>query len=275
MSMLVDDDTPYGTYSPDFFQSLVLWLARHTLLGRGRARSKLRHALLKYSELPIDGSLFGLPMRCYLRGNLCEWKAFIKPSAFDPIERKVISDALRRPNAILVDVGANSGVIALAAVSIARPDARVIAIEPHPVSYRRLAFNLGKSGHPGALAIHAAIGDEDTDVDLAGEDLSVVAVNRMGNGHGFKVRMRCLHGLLQENNVDHIDLLKVDVEGYEGEVFSAFLSTAPRRLYPAVIIIEHLARMTWSFDCIGALKKCGYEVTNIAGNNTILKRKFD
>ena len=48
---------------------------------------------------------------------------------------------------VFVDVGANVGTYAHGAGAPCRADGKVIAIEPHPVTHARLAFNNAASGY--------------------------------------------------------------------------------------------------------------------------------
>ena len=48
---------------------------------------------------------------------------------------------MRRDGGVFVDVGANVGTYALALAQHVGASGKVIAIEPHPVTHARLAFN--------------------------------------------------------------------------------------------------------------------------------------
>jgi FkbM family methyltransferase len=260
----------YGAFAPDLLTRLLLGLARHTPLGRGGSRTLIRNFLRKHHNGPIDGTMFGTPVRCYLDENRCEWKAFLNPALFDPEERALVADVVARPGAVFLDIGANIGVHTLAASRAAAPDARLIAFEPHPVTFGRLAFNLAQCGHKGALALQVALSDKDGYAMLGGEDLSLRSL--VGAQDGPQVRTRPLVDCLAELGITRIDAMKIDVEGHEGAVLGPFLEAAPDSLVPKLVIIEHLGTQHWDFDCIAALQSRGMVISHKVGNNTILIR---
>jgi FkbM family methyltransferase len=61
------------------------------------------------------------------------------------------------PGAVVVDAGANVGLFTLR-VKAQRPDARVVAIEPMPDTFRALRANLEHHGHDDVLAYELALG---------------------------------------------------------------------------------------------------------------------
>ncbi|MGE3245033.1 MAG: FkbM family methyltransferase [Beijerinckiaceae bacterium] len=263
-------EAAYGAYRPDLLSRLLVGLARHTPFGRGGARNLIRTILRNRNDGPLDGHMFGLPVRCHLDENRCEWKAFLKPSMFDPLERAAVASVMDRDEAVFLDIGANIGVHSLAAAAKARADARIVAFEPHPVTFGRLAFNLAQCGHDGALAVQTALGDEDGYATLGGDDLSLRSLGLEGDGP--QVRVRPLVDCLADLGIAHIDAMKIDVEGYEDRVMRHFLHHASDDLLPRLVIIEHLGRAAWNFDCIAALEARGMRVERTAGNNTFLSR---
>lgn len=266
----VCDAAPWGAYRPGPFERLLLILTRHSPLGRGRMRGRI-HTLLKARHPgPLDCTLYGQRMRAYLDGNRCEWKAVLNPGQFDPQERALIARALDKPAAVMLDIGANVGVHALAAAASARPDARIIVFEPHPETFRRLACNLALSDFKGFTAMPFALGAGEGYATMSGDDLSLATLAIPGEGP--RVRVRALADCLAELAIDHVDVMKIDVEGYEGEVLRPFLETAPDALVPGLVIIEHFPKNTWEFDCIAALEGRGLKVIARAGNNAILQK---
>lgn len=267
---LVDDAAPYGAYALGPAGRLLLSLCRNTPLGRGKAKWMARDLIVSRHGKIVDASLYGSPARFYLEGNLCEWKAFIKPDLYDPTERRLIAQAMDRPNAVFLDIGANVGVYSIAAARAARADARIVAFEPHPVTFRRLKFNADHCRFHKVEAMQMALGDHDGVAHIAADDLSLSSV--LGAGGGVEVPMRRLLTCLADLKIDHIDVLKIDVEGYEDHVLGDFLDHAPDALIPRTIIIEDLGRHLWRRDCIDMLLARGMKITGRKNNNTFLSR---
>jgi FkbM family methyltransferase len=121
---------------------------------------------------------------------------------------------------IIVDLGANIG--AATAFFLERfPSARVVAVEPDPATYRKLAANLGLE--PRVTLIHAAVmGQPSTHADLfaskASWDSRVVPEPRRET---VRVPAGTLEQILQRIGVGRVDILKIDVEGMEHEIFAS------------------------------------------------------
>ena len=265
---LVDDRSKIGTYALSRLHSMLLFACRHTPLGRGRGKWIARDFILRNHGEIVDSTLYGSPARFYLRGNLCEWKAFVKPKSYDPLERKLVKRAMEKHDAVFIDIGANIGMYSISAAKDARLDARIIAFEPHPITFRRLQFNVKKLPLPLIQLYQVALGDRDGLTQLSTNDLSFSSVLNAGDGEG--VPMRRLLTCLSELDVNHIDVLKIDVEGFEDYVLGDFLDNAPSNLIPKTVIIEDLARQNWKRDCIEMFEKRGMKIIGRKNNNTFL-----
>jgi FkbM family methyltransferase len=113
----------------------------------------------------------------------------------------------------IVDLGANCG---LTSVYYANkyPKARIIAVEPEETNYHCLVRNV--SQYPNVVPIRAAVWNKDGEVSTV--DVGNDWACQVSEGSGCRaITMRTL---MAETGVDSIDLLKVDIEGAEKEIFS-------------------------------------------------------
>lgn len=118
----------------------------------------------------------------------------------------------------MVDVGANIGSLSVLASVIVGKSGRVVAIEPHPRTYKYLEANLHLNKVQNCHMINVAIGTENGVCllsDMKGDDQNKIAKD----GCGFEVPMRRLDDIC--SSLPHIHLLKVDTEGYESFVFQS------------------------------------------------------
>jgi FkbM family methyltransferase len=119
--------------------------------------------------------------------------------------------------ASIVDLGANTG---LAACWLLRrfPAARLVAVEPHPGNLAVLRRNLAAFGDRVRI-VGACIGAKERRVALVGarEDGYRMLDVRDGDADTAVVTMETVFAKL---GCDRIDLLKVDVEGAEAELFA-------------------------------------------------------
>ena len=163
------------------------------------------------------------PRAVFLRGHA--HPVWIRPDSTDVMTLREIFIArdydfpVHREIRTIIDAGANIG---LSTVFFAHkyPRARVVAIEPEAANFALLQQNT--RGYANVVALHAALWSE------TGE----VALDDPGRGeHGFVTREAgptgdithveavTISDVMERQALDHVDLLKVDIEGAEKEVF--------------------------------------------------------
>jgi FkbM family methyltransferase len=152
---------------------------------------------------------------------------------------------------------------------------KVIAIEPHPVPHARLAFNRAASGFTQVVLVAAAAGPADGElmIETDGDNLGAShIVSGKGSGNAIRVPSLRLQRILGDAGVDHVDALKIDVEGFEDRVLTGFFKEAPPSLWPRAVVIEHLSRHEWRDDCIADMRARGYAEAGRTRSNTLLLR---
>lgn len=123
---------------------------------------------------------------------------------------------------VIVDAGANIG---MAAVFYANkfPESRIVAVEPDPSNYRVLKKN--SAPYQNIVAINAALWRDNRQLDILdpGMGHSTFQTREVDNctvAEGRQlVRGVRLDTLLKDLGIGYVDLLKVDIEGSEKEVF--------------------------------------------------------
>ena len=124
---------------------------------------------------------------------------------------------LSREPTVIVDAGANIG---LSTVYFAAryPQAQILAIEPEPQNFKLLQKNT--STYKNVKAIMAALWWKNTRVNVkiteADSEPWAFHVEESANG---AVPAVTLPTLLRHNGIGHVDILKIDVEGAEREIF--------------------------------------------------------
>jgi FkbM family methyltransferase len=151
----------------------------------------------------------------------------------------------------------------------------VIAIEPHPVTHARLAFNNKASTCTQVRLVAAAAGPSDGEltIETDGDNLGASHVVTGAASHqAIKVPSLRLQRILDEADVSQVDALKIDVEGFEDRVLVGFFAEAPAALWPRAVVIEHLSRNEWLEDCIADMLARGYVEKGKTRSNTLLAR---
>ena len=148
----------------------------------------------------------------------------------------------------------------------------MIAVEPHPVTHARLAFNRAASGFTQVKLVAAAAGPSDGElmIETDGDNLGashIVRANRRPRHQGAVVAAAAYP---RRGRCGHVDALKIDVEGYEDRVLTGFFKQAPQSLWPRAVVIEHLSRSEWQDDCIADMVSRGYVETGRTRSNTLL-----
>jgi hypothetical protein len=95
-------------------------------------------------------------------------------------------------------------------------------------------------------------------------------VSGTGSGNAIKVPSLRLERILGDAGVNHVDALKIDVEGFEDRVLTNFFKQAPSSLWPRAVVIEHLSRNEWQDDCIADMRARGYAEMGRTRSNTFL-----
>ncbi len=269
---------PFGENTPNLVVQLLIWLSRHTLMGHGRLRKITRSLVEKLHVGPVDTHLWGVPMRMNPHTNMSERKPMFRLDRYDPKERAFMHQILQQSNQpVMIDIGAHIAIYSLDAVLNGPQRTRAIAIEPQPQLNQHIRFNIGAikaSGNQAIDNLHllgCAIGPENGVARLEIPDGAHLA--HVVEEGGIEVPMKTLLSVLEEQKIDHIDFLKIDIEGYEGEALGPFLEHADDTLLPTGIVMEHLHMDEWNCDIHGLLAKRGYRENLRTRSNAIWTRE--
>jgi FkbM family methyltransferase len=264
---------PFGAFTPTRAQAAIISLAQGSKLKRGAFRPMLSRLVNLLRAGPVDVQYQGAAFRFYHQASATERGALFNP---DYNLKELDFLRARTPvGGVFVDVGANVGTYAMVLARHVGAEGKVIAIEPHPVTHARLAFNRAASGFTQVIAVAAAAGPSDgelmieTDGDNLGASHIVTGESR---GNAIKIPSRRLQRVLDDAAASHVDALKIDVEGFEDRVLTGFFAEAPQRLWPRAVVIEHLSRNEWQDDCIADMLARGYAEAGKTRSNTLLVR---
>ncbi len=264
---------PFGTFAPTRAQAAIISLAHHSGLKRGAFRPMLSRLVNLLRTGPLDVQYQGASFRFYHQTSATERGALFNPGY--NIEELDFLRAHTPPNGVFVDVGANVGTYALVLARHVGGGGTVIAVEPHPITHARLAFNRTASSFAQVRLVAAAAGPDDGElmIETDGDNLgaSHIVSGRLA-GHAIRVPSLRLERILGDAGVSHVDALKIDVEGFEDRVLTGFFQHAPQSLWPRAVVIEHLSRDEWRSDCIADMIGRGYAETGRNRSNTLLLR---
>lgn len=190
---------------------------------------------------------------------------------------QAVASSSQKPR-LVIDVGANIGVFTLAFADIF-DDAKVIAFEPSQRTYSRLERNLNASVFSKHVRLeNIALSDVDGRVQFLDDPKSPATnhlVADLSEDHNLPnlpcVAVDCLklNTYCESNSITHIDLLKIDVEGFECQVLEGARAVIERRAVTWIFLElcpSNLNAVGRSADClwqtIASLQLAAYKITS-------------
>lgn len=175
-----------------------------------------------------------------------------------------------RPGDVVLDIGANLGVMSLVACDLVGSAGRVHAFEPQPDLARRLGEAAQANGYSW-LQVHACgLGDEDASLELTvpADNLGSASFVRESASNmpatHLRVPVRNASGFFEELGLREIRLVKMDVEGFEPVVISGAMDFFRR--HPPHAIVFELNDHSMAFPeqrVVQLLTELGYRFYNI------------
>ncbi|MEO9530572.1 FkbM family methyltransferase [Roseibium sp.] len=272
---LPDTSSPFGTYPAERLVRAAWRLADRHDLSRG-LRKRIRGLVARVFKGPYDLEAEGLRFRIYPGENYDDRKILAKGRLPERKEHRLIAPYLGEGK-VFVDVGANIGSYSVFA---ARSGAAVLAIEANPQTARKLSFNVEANELDTVRIVNSAVGPREDTLPLWQEPSNcgfatfvkdLTTGEWEGDWTATFVKVRPLTAIADEHGLTGIDVLKVDVEGFEDRVVLPFLRHADRSLWPRVILLETNCRPYWTEDCIAELASRGYGTTGRTNDNMVFE----
>ncbi|MGB5541472.1 MAG: FkbM family methyltransferase [Gammaproteobacteria bacterium] len=263
----------WGDHAPRGTDHLLL-LAKKAGLAHGPLKRVLARAWrARHPGTPVDITYQGVRFRLHPWDNVTDAKILFGSRNRDRIELEALRERVA-DGGIFIDIGANIGYYSLFAAAFGA--ARIVAVEPNPLALERLVFNISANGYgerikPLPVALGASTGQATLFIPEQGDMGGGRISDHELDGRQVTVPVRPLATVLEELGIMRIDALKIDVEGMEDTVLFPFFDTAPRSLWPSMIIIEHTSGTDWKRDILSWLLAHGYTVKARTRSNMVLQ----
>jgi len=208
---------------------IVNWLFRILLENSSKVLDKF------IARWPVSGivqlSFNGLKFKMFSKGddtivNLLYYRKHYHESK----DLKFFLQLAKRSK-VIFDIGANTGVYSCLSSKI-NPQAVILAFEPYPVNIGRLKANTRLNNLTNVTIVEKAVGDCDKTISFAVPvddgiaDTSSADINFSKSTYNGDIKWKTiaveqlsLDNFFQKNNLK-VDLIKIDVEGYEEAVFT-------------------------------------------------------
>ncbi len=272
----LDTATAFGQRIPSRFARLVWALTVTSDIPQPR-RKAIRKHFAGRSAGPFDVMAGGIAFRAYPAENRDD-RMLVGRGELPEAEEHALIAPFLTPGMVFVDIGANVGTYSLHVAMKAGPGARVIAFEPHPRTFAKLAYNLDANGARNVVAQNLAIAAEAGTMELysdGGGNIGHASLLKEGAGavrSTQAVPVAPLAAILAEQGVEAVDLLKIDVEGFEDHALLPLFDQAPERLWPKAILIETVLSTLWQRDCLAVPAASGYRRAGETAENVLLVR---
>lgn len=193
-----------------------------------------------------------------------------EPGLADLLERRL------SPGSILVDVGAHEGYFAVLAARIVGSSGKVLAIEPQSRVLPVLQENLRLNDASNVIVVPYAISDK------TGSEELFLSVDHNTGGSGLtktsrfnlpteRVTTRSLIDVVDRHGIDNVDLIKMDIEGFEYEAILGSTQLFRNKRVGTIALELHGAQIRSRgrdpHDIERFLRECDYGLNMVESSN--------
>ncbi len=152
----------------------------------------------------------------YKDSLLCKFIFF----SFEEAEIAFLKKFLSKGN-IFFDIGANIGLFSLYAANIVGDEGKVHGFEPTPTTFSRLKENVDLNSYTNVISKNIGLSNLNQTlqfhISTNGYDAwnSFANLNELVNSETIQIPTITLDQYIVDNQIKHIDLMKIDVEGWE------------------------------------------------------------
>lgn len=187
--------------------SRLVWKARHVLLDRSPVISVWGGTRMRIDRNVRSNVLYSFHLH-----------------TFEVVQ---IAQTVLEPGGVLLDVGANAGYVTITGAQLVGPSGRVLAVEPQPPMLQLLRENVAQNSFsqvtifPNAISQNRGTARFSIATDPGLSRLTAAKCEAMTEDRQVDVETLRLDDVVSESGVDRVDLLKMDIEGYELEALKS------------------------------------------------------
>jgi FkbM family methyltransferase len=205
--------------------------------------------------------------------------ALLETGELEPGTRLLIERFLA-PGDVFVDIGANLGLLSLAAARAMHGRGKIIAFEPFPETHKLMERSFWINGFSGMLELHeaavfSASGKSTLFLGKTSGHHSMFALNGTGSEApaAVDVELVTLDSVVPSDQ--SITLIKIDAEGAELDIIKGAATTLQRNPDAALIAEfgpSHLRRTNHTVDdWLGTFENLGYQFRRVNGETGALE----
>ncbi len=221
----------YNKNTPKIIRKIMetRWQFNAAIIEHKKRKNHLDHIF----SIPFDQDTmakFYLP----LKGEVIEQHLIVTNEFFEKENLEIIKDYLPK-QCTIIDVGANIGNHTIF-FSLLNRDNEIYAFEPHHINYEILVKNIQLNNLHNVKTYPFAVGNKKGKgnlIELPNKNLSDTMVEYDSEG---EISFISLDEFVENEKLEKIDLIKIDVEGFEENVINGMLELAKK--YDPIYWIE-------------------------------------
>jgi len=265
----------FGYYSPQGFIRVIYILIKIGI-GFGKLKKIYAKILTKINKkTPIDIIYHGVKFRLYPHNNTIESKMFVSSRLREGKELDVISGYIKNGGTFL-DIGSNIGYYSLMAAKLGAT--KIIGVEPNPQVLERFKANIKFNKFEKLIkTFQIGVGEKQGFMELNLSEIDMGSssiVNTKFNSDRIKIKVIPLSELLKKEGITKVDVLKIDIEGFEDRALFPYFKNLDKKFYPRLVLMEDSSQTDWEENILEWLLANGYRVlTRTRGNVLITTEK--
>lgn len=261
----------FGYYSPKGIVKVINILIKIGL-GFGLVKKFFANVLtIINKENPIDITYHDVKFRLYPYNNTIESKMFVSSRLREGKELDVISGFIKNGGTFL-DIGANVGYYSLMAAKLGATT--IIGVEPNPIVLDRFRANINFNGFNKKIkTFQVGIGPKKDTMDLSLSHVDMGSssiVNPKLNSDKIKINIIPLSELLTNEGISSVDVLKIDIEGFEDRALFPYFENLDKKFYPKLVLMEDSSQTDWNLNILEWLLANGYRVLARTRGNILI-----
>lgn len=197
-------------------ENILVWLTKGKEYGKLVTKFPPNHYQYKVGSIRTverDGIRYQLDL-----ADLVDW--YIYFGFIEPARMNLYN--LVKPGSIVMDVGANVGDTTMHLAKYAGEKGQVHSFEPDTYNFARITKNLSLNNFKNITLNNLGLGAEESYLKIIVRDEHNRGMNQLIKEElkegDAGVKIVKLDDYISENAIDHVDLIKIDVEGFDFEV---------------------------------------------------------
>jgi FkbM family methyltransferase len=202
---------------------------------RFRGKVRLLEPLCQKNRVAV-ANVFGCSVKLDLTNYI---DRMIYLGCYEPVNT-VLFDRILKPGMTVVDVGANIGYFTFLAAKKVGSVGKVVSVEPHPSNFALLKDAIESNQILNVRALPIALGDRKDRIHIGMADQTVfpnrTASTLKASVTDPEISVETLDDLAEKEGLRTIDLLKIDVDGYEWRILQGATNCLQEKRVKRIII---------------------------------------